>query len=238
SVRAGEVLGLAGLFGAGRTELCRILFGADEKDEGQIFVGGKPVSIRSPRDAIKNGIGFLTENRKDEGLVLHMSITHNISMPILDQLNRSPFGWMKIIDHKADEALAQEYYDKLNIRAPSVRKKSGELSGGNQQKVVFAKWIASRSKVLMIDEPTRGIDVGAKVEIYNLINELALQGCAIIMVSSEMPEVIGMADRILVMCQGRITGELNEPKEFSQEAIMKYAVMFAHKAGKLAEEPA
>ncbi|MCD8140115.1 MAG: sugar ABC transporter ATP-binding protein [Planctomycetaceae bacterium] len=238
NVRAGEVLGLAGLVGAGRTELCRLLFGADEKDEGQIFVQGKPVSIRSPRDTIKNGIGFLTENRKDEGLVLHMSITRNISMPILEQLNRSPFKWLKLIDHKADEKLAQEYYEKLQIRAPSVQKKSGELSGGNQQKVVFAKWIASRSKVLMIDEPTRGIDVGAKVEIYNLINELALQGCAIIMVSSEMPEVIGMADRILVMCQGRITGELHDPKEFSQEAIMKYAVMFSRKAGKLAEETA
>ncbi|MCC8109203.1 MAG: sugar ABC transporter ATP-binding protein, partial [Planctomycetes bacterium] len=182
SVRRGEVVGFAGLVGAGRTELCRLLFGADQKDAGKIFVDGKEVNIQSPRDAIRHGIGFLTENRKDEGLVLHMSITRNISMPILETLNRSPFGWLKIIDHKADEALAQEYYEKLGIRAPSVRKKSGELSGGNQQKVVFAKWIASRSLILMIDEPTRGIDVGAKVEIYNLINDLAQQGVGIIMV--------------------------------------------------------
>ncbi|MCC8116067.1 MAG: ATP-binding cassette domain-containing protein, partial [Planctomycetes bacterium] len=143
--------------------------------------------------------------------------------------NRSPLGWLKITDHKADEALAHEYYEKLGILAPSVRKKSGELSGGNQQKVVFAKWIASRSLILMIDEPTRGIDVGAKVEIYNLINDLAQQGVGIIIGSSEMPEGIGRADRILVMCQGRITGELKDPKEFSQEEIMKYAVMFSSK---------
>ncbi len=227
SLRKGEVLGFAGLVGAGRTELCRLLFGADAADAGRIFISGREVSIASPRDAIKNGIGFLTENRKEEGLVLHMSITRNISMPILNTLNRSPFPWLKLIDHKQDEALAQEYYEKLGIKAPSVRKKSGELSGGNQQKVVFAKWIATRSLILMVDEPTRGIDVGAKVEIYNLINELAQQGVGIILVSSELPEVMGMADRILVMCQGKITGELKDPKEFSQEEIMKYAVMFS-----------
>lgn len=227
TLRKGEVLGFAGLVGAGRTELCRLLFGADPADAGKVFISGKQVSIDSPREAIRKGIGFLTENRKEEGLVLHMSITRNISMPILDTLNRSPFRWLKIIDHKRDEELAQEYYDRLGIKAPSVRKKSGELSGGNQQKVVFAKWIATRSMILMIDEPTRGIDVGAKVEIYNLINDLAQQGVGIILVSSELPEVMGMADRILVMCQGKITGELKNPKEFSQEEIMKYAVMFS-----------
>ena len=230
ALRKGEVLGFAGLVGAGRTELCRLLFGADQADAGKVFINGEKVSIDSPRAAIRNGIGFLTENRKEEGLVLHMSITSNVSMPILDTLNRSPFPWLKIIDHRRDEELATEYYEKLGIKAPSVRKKSGELSGGNQQKVVFAKWIATRSRILMIDEPTRGIDVGAKVEIYNLINELALQGVGIILVSSELPEVMGMADRILVMCQGRITGELPDPKRFTQEEIMKYAVMFSRPA--------
>ncbi|MCD7897509.1 MAG: sugar ABC transporter ATP-binding protein [Planctomycetaceae bacterium] len=230
SVRRGEIVGFAGLVGAGRTELCRLIFGADEKDAGKIFVDGKEVNIESPRDAIRNRIGFLTENRKEEGLVLHMSITRNISMPILEQLNRSPFKVVKFIDHRRDEELAEEYYHKLGIRAPSVRKKSGELSGGNQQKVVFAKWIATKSEVLMIDEPTRGIDVGAKVEIYNLINELSKQGVGIIMVSSELPEVLGMADRILVMCNGCITGELTDRSQFSQEEVMKYATMFSKTA--------
>lgn len=231
SVRCGEVLGLAGLVGAGRTELCRLIFGADRRDNGTIFIDGREVNVRAPGDAIKNGIGFLTENRKDEGLVLHLSITRNISLPILGSLRRGPFKFIKLIDHKRDQEIAEEYFEKLNIRAPSVRKNSGELSGGNQQKVVFAKWIASNSKVLIIDEPTRGIDVGAKVEIYNLINKLAAEGVGIIMVSSELPEMLGMADRILVMCGGRVTGELKDPTEFSQEAVMKYATQFSKGSG-------
>jgi ribose transport system ATP-binding protein len=231
SVRRGEVVGLAGLVGAGRTELCRLIFGADPREAGLIFVEGKEVDIHSPETAIRNGIGFLTENRKEEGLVLHLSITRNISLPILGSLRRGPFRFIKLIDHKRDGELAEEYFKRLNIRAPSVRKRSGELSGGNQQKVVFAKWIASNSKVLIIDEPTRGIDVGAKVEIYNLINKLAAEGVAILMVSSELPEILGMSDRILVMCAGRITGELKDPATFSQEEVMKYATRFSRAGG-------
>ena len=227
SVRSGEVVGLAGLVGAGRTELCRLIFGADRRDSGNIFINGEEVSVDSPEAAIRNGIGFLTENRKEEGLVLHLSITRNISLPILGSLRRGPFKFIKLIDHKRDGELAEEYFKRLNIRAPSVRKRSGELSGGNQQKVVFAKWIASNSKVLIIDEPTRGIDVGAKVEIYNLINKLAAEGVAVLMVSSELPEILGMSDRILVMCAGRITGELKDPAGFTQEEVMKYATRFS-----------
>ncbi len=230
SVRKGEVLGLAGLVGAGRTETCRLIFGADAKDCGQVFIDGKQVDIRTPEDAIHHQIGFLTENRKEEGLVLHQSITNNISMPILaSKLTRRPLPFIKIIDHARDEALADEYYRKLKIKAPSIRKRSGELSGGNQQKVVFAKWIATNSRILIVDEPTRGIDVGAKAEIYNLINLLAKEGVAIIMVSSELPEVLGMSDRILVMCAGRVTGELTDPKTFTQEKVMQYAVQFGSK---------
>ncbi|MDR1611349.1 MAG: sugar ABC transporter ATP-binding protein [Planctomycetota bacterium] len=227
SVRKGEVLGIAGLVGAGRTELCRLIFGADQRTSGCIFVEGREIRVRAPEDAIKNGIGFLTENRKEEGLLLHLSITRNISLPILGSLTRGPFRFIKLIDHRRDAAIADEYYRKLNIRAPSVRKKTGELSGGNQQKVVFAKWIASNSKALIIDEPTRGIDVGAKIEIYDLINNLAAQGVGIVMVSSELPELLGMSDRILVMCGGRITGELKDPKTFTQEEVMKYAIAFS-----------
>ncbi|MDR1535259.1 MAG: sugar ABC transporter ATP-binding protein [Planctomycetota bacterium] len=229
AVRQGEVLGLAGLVGAGRTELCRLVFGADPRDSGEIFIDGGRADIRSPEDAIRNGIGFLTENRKDEGLVLHLSITRNISLPILGSLRRGPFRFITIIDHRRDQAIAEDYFRKLDIRAPSVRKLAGELSGGNQQKVVFAKWIASNSKVLIVDEPTRGIDVGAKVEIYHLINNLAAEGVAILMVSSELPEMLGMSDRILVMCNGRITGELREPADFTQEEVMKYATRFGDK---------
>ena len=227
SLRRGEVLGLAGLVGAGRTELCRLIFGADEKDAGRIFINGREANISSPETAIRNKIGFLTENRKEEGLVLHQSIINNISMPILRSLVRNNFRFLNIIDHSRDEALAEEYFKKLNIRAPSIRKRSGELSGGNQQKVVFAKWIASNSDILIIDEPTRGIDVGAKAEIYALINNLAANGVGIIMVSSELPEVLGMSDRILVMCAGSVTGELTDPATFTQEEVMRYAIKFA-----------
>jgi ribose transport system ATP-binding protein len=228
SLQSGEVVGLAGLVGAGRTELCRLIFGADRKDGGRIFVNGREAEIDSPADAIRNRIGFLTENRKEEGLLLHLSITRNISLPILGSLRKGKlFGLIKIIDHARDDAIAENFFKTLDIKAPSVGKKSGELSGGNQQKVVFAKWIASNSKILIVDEPTRGIDVGAKVEIYNLINQLAAEGVAILMVSSELPEILGMSDRILVMCGGRITGELTSPSAFTQEEVMKYATQFA-----------
>lgn len=226
TLRKGEVLGVAGLVGAGRTELCRLIFGADPRDGGRIFIEGEEVKIRTPSDAIRQGIGFLTENRKEEGLLLHLSITRNISLPILRNLTRGSGRLIRLIDHQRDSAIAEEYFKKLNIRAPSVRKKAGELSGGNQQKVVFAKWIASNSKALIIDEPTRGIDVGAKIEIYHLINHLAESGVGILMVSSELPEILGMSDRILVMCGGRITGELTDPAKFSQAEVMKYAVKF------------
>lgn len=217
SVYAGEILGIAGLVGAGRTELVRAIFGADPIDRGTIHVDGKPVTIRSPRDAIRSGIALLTEDRKQQGLVLKMSTRENITLSILGRLTRG-----LLTNQRKESLLAQQYISNLSIKTPSENQLAMNLSGGTQQKVVLSKWMATQPRVLIFDEPTRGIDVGAKVEIYKLMNQLAAQGTAIIMVSSELPEVLGMSDRIMVIREGRVTGFLNR-EEATQERIMDYA---------------
>jgi D-xylose transport system ATP-binding protein len=218
-VRAGEVVGFAGLMGAGRTELMMALFGALElKTEGTVKLNGQPLSIRTPRDAIKAGIALVTEDRKESGLVLSLTVKENTSLSSLQSLS-SRLG---VIQEAREEAGAQDYIRELRIKTPSSTSIVNNLSGGNQQKVVLAKWLATKPKVLILDEPTRGIDVGAKVEIYQLINQLTAEGVAVIMISSEMPEVLGMSDRIYVMREGRIAGELARA-EANQENIMHLA---------------
>lgn len=218
SLRCGEVLGLAGLLGAGRTELARVLFGVDAKDSGRIWINGREVNLKSPASAIKLGIGFLTEDRKTQGLVLALSVKDNISLPNAGKLSR--FG---VMNTAAEEKLASRFVEDLRIKTPSVKQKTLYLSGGNQQKVVLSKWLAREAALLIFDEPTRGIDVGAKVEIYQLMNQLTAQGVGIIMISSELPEILGMSDRILVMHQGRISGEF-EAGEATPEKILNAAL--------------
>jgi len=217
SVRRGEVLGIAGLVGAGRTELARAIFGADPIDAGSIYLEGRKLSITSPQAAIREGIGLVTEDRKQQGLVLQMAVRENVSLANLRALTVAGF-----VNRRRERDVALQYVRDLSIRTPSVEQKVRNLSGGTQQKVVLAKWLFTRSKVLIFDEPTRGIDVGSKVEIYQLMNELAARGVAIIMISSELPEVLGMSDRILVMHEGRIAGELSR-EEATQERIMHLA---------------
>jgi len=216
-VRRGEILGFAGLVGAGRTEVARCIFGADPIDSGEIVFEGEKVTISSPLDAIRLGIGFVTEDRKLLGLILSMAVRENVSLANLDML-----AMLGFVDSKKERQIAEGYVSELSIKTPSVEQKVENLSGGNQQKVVLAKWLFTRSKVLIFDEPTRGIDVGSKVEIYQLMNRLAAQGVGIIMISSELPEVLGMSDRILVMHEGRIAGELSR-EEATQEAVMHLA---------------
>ena len=214
---AGEVLGVAGLVGAGRTELVRAIFGADPIDSGQIWVDGRAVTIRGPRDAIRNGIALLTEDRKQQGLVLQMSVRDNISMAVLNRLTTGPFT-----SRKKESGLAQGYIDSMAIKTPNQEQLVINLSGGTQQKVVLAKWMATNPEVLIFDEPTRGIDVGAKVEIYKLINQFAEQGVAIIMISSELTEILGMSDRIMVIHEGHVAGFLDRA-EATQEKILELA---------------
>ncbi len=216
-VRKGEVVGFAGLMGAGRTELMRVIFGADRIDSGDIYINGRKTEIRHPIDAIENKIGFLTEDRKIQGLNLKMGVDQNISLPSLSKIQ----GRIAL-NMKREREIAQEQVDSLSIKTPSLIQKARYLSGGNQQKVVLAKWLVSESDIIIFDEPTRGIDVGAKVEIYKVMNRLASRGAAVIMVSSELPEILGMSDRIYVMCDGRITGELSY-ETASQEKIMSLA---------------
>ena len=219
SAYTGEILGVAGLVGAGRTETMRAIFGADKIDSGQVFVFGKQAHIHSPGDAIHLGLGLLPEDRKYQGLVLLLSVLQNISMASLGRLmNR--IGLLRLKDEKEQ---AQDFVDKLRILTPGVDQQVQYLSGGNQQKVVLAKWLASRSKVLIFDEPTRGIDVGAKVEVYNLMNSLIQNDVAVIMVSSEMPELLGMSDRIIVMHEGGIAAEF-ERQDATQEKILAAAM--------------
>ena len=214
----GEILGVAGLVGAGRTELMRAVFGADPIDAGQVFIFGKPVTVHSPQEAIQAGVGLLPEDRKQQGLVLMLSVLHNISMASLDKLTSNLF-----LRRGDERRQAGEFVEKLRIATPGVDQQVQYLSGGNQQKVVLAKWLASKSKILIFDEPTRGIDVGAKVEVYNLMNTLVHSGVAVIMVSSEMPELLGMSDRILVMHEGRLTAEFNR-QEATEEKILAAAM--------------
>ena len=218
TLRRGEILGIAGLVGAGRTEMARLIFGADRKDAGEIYVNGKPVDIRSPLDAVKAGIGLVPEDRGNQGLVLDLTVRENIVLPTLDKHTRA--RWL--LDLRRLFQTAQEYVRRLSIRTPSLRQKAKFLSGGNQQKVVVAKWLAAQPLVLIMDEPTRGIDVGAKAEVHALMSQLAKSGVGIIMISSELPEILGMSDRILVMSEGRVAA-IMERAEATQEAIMAYA---------------
>ena len=217
TLHTGEIVGLTGLVGSGRTEVARALFGADPFDRGEIRLDGHPVTLRSPRDAIRQGIGLLTEDRKNQGLVLGMKVRENMTLANLKALTGR---WLI---HRDDERrTAEGMVRDLEIRTPSVEQITGNLSGGNQQKVVLAKWLFTECSVLIFDEPTRGIDIGAKVGIYNLMNNLVRKGVCILMISSELPEVLGMCDRILVMHEGRIAGELSRA-EATQEAIMRLA---------------
>jgi len=220
TLHRGEILGLAGLVGAGRTEVARAVFGADRAESGEILVRGRPVSIKSPADAVHHGIGYLSEDRKRYGLALGMDVESNIVLATLrrfvDALGR--------VDFRRTRSAAEQRVQRLGIKTPSLRQKVRNLSGGNQQKVVIAKWLTADTDVLIFDEPTRGIDVGAKSEIYHLLNELARQGKAIVMISSELPEILRMSHRILVMAEGRIRGELSGA-DATQEQIMTYATM-------------
>ncbi|MCJ7709788.1 MAG: sugar ABC transporter ATP-binding protein [Chloroflexi bacterium] len=214
----GEILGVAGLVGAGRTEVMRAVFGADPHDSGEILVHGKPVSMRTPSDAVRHGIGYLSEDRKRFGLALKMDVEANVVMASLAKFT----GKLGRIQFGRTRTAALEYVESLDIKTPSIGQRTKNLSGGNQQKVVIAKWLTADTEILIFDEPTRGIDVGAKSEIYKLLNDLARQGRAIIMISSELPEILRMSHRVLVMCEGRITGEL-EAGEATQERIMTFA---------------
>lgn len=224
SLYEGEIVGFAGLMGAGRTETTRAIFGVDKKTTGQIFLDGKEVGIHCPMDAIRAGIVLAPEDRKKDGLCTKLSIRHNLALPNLDIVCNK----LGVISREKEDALCQETVKNLLIKTPSVEVNAANLSGGNQQKVVVGKWLARNSRVVIFDEPTRGIDVGAKVEIYNLMNQLKQQGIAVMFVSSEMPEVLGIADRILVMCDGRITGEAMA-QETTQNEILKYATEFEKK---------
>lgn len=218
-LRRGEILGFAGLIGAGRTETARAIFGADEVQSGTIEINGRPVTIRSPMDAVAHGIGYLSEDRKRFGLALGLTVKENAVLATYETFEKAGF-----IDSGRVERITADYVDKLKIKTPSLEQLIRNLSGGNQQKVVVAKWLIRNSDILIFDEPTRGIDVGAKSEIYTLMNELAAQGKSIIMISSELPEILRMSDRVVVMCEGRITGEL-AIGEANQESIMEYATM-------------
>ncbi len=216
-VRAGEILGIGGLVGAGRTELLRAIYGADLRYAGEIYLEGKKVKINRPEDAVKLGIGFVTEDRKRQGLLLDYSICYNISLPILKRISN-----LGVINKIKERKIATKEWEDLRIKAPSIDTKASTLSGGNQQKIVLAKWLAADCKVIFMDEPTRGVDVGAKQEIYKLLAELAEAGIAIVIVSSEMEELLGMSDRILILHEGVSAGEISKG-EFSQEIVMQYS---------------
>jgi ribose transport system ATP-binding protein len=217
-LRKGEILGFAGLMGSGRTEVARAIFGADPLDSGEIYVHGKRVEIKSPSDAVRHGIGYLSEDRKRLGLLVDMDVKTNIAIASYKKFLKT-FGWMN--DSKITN-ISNQIVETLKVKTPSISQQVKFLSGGNQQKIVIGKWLTRDCDILIFDEPTRGIDVGAKGEIYKLLNDLAQQGKSIIMISSELPEILRMSHRIIVMCEGRITGELNN-ENATQEAIMSYA---------------
>ena len=215
----GQVLGFAGLVGAGRTETMRAIFGADPLDSGKIYIHGKEVKIKTPRQAIQNGIAFLTEDRKGQGLVLQESIRNNVILANLKGFTSGLF----LSDKKINEATEANIRD-LRIKTPSANEIVGQLSGGNQQKVVIGKWVNTDADIFIFDEPTRGIDVGAKIEVYNVMNRLVKEGKCVIMISSEMPEILGMSDRVIVMRGGRIMATVDrDSKHFNQESLMKAA---------------
>ncbi|EOD01779.1 ribose ABC transporter ATP-binding protein RbsA [Caldisalinibacter kiritimatiensis] len=219
TLRRGEILGISGLMGAGRTELAKTIFGALKKESGEIYLEGKEININSPKDALKEGIAYVSEDRKSEGLILGLSVAENMSISSLKQLT----GFLGKIDRNKEKKEVEGYVDKISIKTPSIEQKIKNLSGGNQQKVAIAKSLMTSPKVLILDEPTRGVDVGAKKEIYDIINKFKKEGMSIIMISSEIQEILGMSDRILVMHDGEITGELDIDNA-SQETIMKHAV--------------
>ena len=214
-VRRGEILGVAGLVGAGRTEMARAVFGADAFDSGRVIINGREVHIRSPQDAIRNGIGLVPEDRKQQALFLTLAVRINLSMASHRQILR----WGVFIDETAERAMVEEYRQKLNIRMASPEQLIASLSGGNQQKVTLARWLALRPKVLIVDEPTRGIDIGAKVEVHNLLFEMAETGIAVVAISSELPEVLAISDRIITMREGRVTGEIKR-EDATEEVLM------------------
>ena len=223
ALRKGEILGLSGLMGAGRTEVARLICGADPLSGGEIFVNGKKANIKSPSDAVNFGIGYLSEDRKRYGLCLGLSVADNVALPNLDEFTHGG-----VVSDKEIDKCTDKYIDLINIKTPGTRALARGLSGGNQQKVVLAKWLERDCDILIFDEPTRGIDVGAKSEIYKLMNDLIHQGKSIIMISSEMPELLRMSDRIVVMCEGVKTGELSI-EEATQEKIMTLATQ--HRGG-------
>jgi ribose transport system ATP-binding protein len=214
----GEVLGIAGLMGAGRTELARAIFGADQRDSGRILLGGEEIFINNPQSAIKAGIAYISEDRKKDGLALKLQVDENVTLANISAISNS----LGVLRKKQEKVIASKYVDSLHIKTPSLEQHVINLSGGNQQKVVLAKWLCRNSRVLIFDEPTRGIDVGAKFEVYELINALVAEGVGIIMISSELPEILGMSDRIIVLHEGEIAGELGIA-EASQEKILQLA---------------
>ena len=217
-IRAGEIVGLAGLIGAGRSEVVRAVFGLDPLDTGTVEIDGEPVDLSTPKKAIAHGVAMLSEDRRLVGIIPKLSIKKNAT---LASLRRVIYGGYA--HRREEERLASEYFTRMNVKAPSTETRIESLSGGNQQKVLLARWLISDPKVMLLDEPTRGIDVGSKVEIYKIMTDLARQGRAILMISSELPELIGMCDRIYVMSAGRVTAEL-KPEQYSQETILQYAM--------------
>lgn len=213
-LRRGEILGFAGLVGAGRTEIARVLFGIDRAQGGEIWLKGKHVRLRSPQDAMQHGIAYVPEDRHQQGLVMNFSIASNITLGILQQVSR-----LGLLDSRQEQRIASKYSDQLRVRSTGVEQLVNALSGGNQQKVVLSKWLATNPSVLILDEPTRGIDVGAKAEVHRIISDLAAEGLAIILISSELPEVLAMADQIIVLHEGSITGTFAR-SEATQERVM------------------
>jgi ribose transport system ATP-binding protein len=219
TLRRGEILGFAGLMGAGRTETMRAIFGADPLDSGEVIVNGKKVVIRSPYDAVSHGISYLSEDRRSFGLAVGLAVKDNAVMANIEEYSKNFF-----MDDKRIAEVTNEFVDRLSIRTPSIIQLVKNLSGGNQQKLVVAKWLINNSDIFIFDEPTRGIDVGAKSEIYELMQQLVEENKSIIMISSEIPELLRMSDRVIIMCEGRVTGEL-DISEATQEKIMHYATM-------------
>lgn len=217
-VRAGEVLGLAGLVGAGRTTTAKAISGAIGKSAGTIRIDGKPVHINSPSEAIRHRIGYLPENRKEEGLILNETVRENVTLPSLKKFVKACF-----INRKSEKASVEEYRERIRIKTPTIERMVRYLSGGNQQKVVFSKWLCADARIYIFDEPTRGIDVGAKSEMYKIINDLAAKGAAIIVISSELPEILGICDRVVAMHEGRVSGEI-ATRDATQEKIMALAL--------------
>ena len=216
SLQRGEILGIAGLVGAGRTELARAIFGADPVSGGRVFVDEKPVTIRSPADAIALGIGLVPEDRKQQALFLSLAVRHNLAVAAMGRLSAA----LGYVSDSWERGLVQDYRSALGIRMASPDQSIANLSGGNQQKVVLARWLALKPKILIVDEPTRGIDVAAKAEVHQLLGRLALEGIAVMVISSELPEVLALSDRILTLCEGRLTGDVLRA-DASEERLMR-----------------